>query len=132
MELEVGKSEEVSGHTKRQPIRVHLHNQYVRNDQRNSFFHLPSHSHSASAKQKHHPFILQTCNIGQYISIVSTLYRMSQHHPLHGGCSCGRNKYTVSIPNDAAEVAQVFFDSSAAHRTVHPSPGTTQIKGNTS
>ncbi|CAG8980432.1 hypothetical protein HYALB_00003997 [Hymenoscyphus albidus] len=41
---------------------------------------------------------------------------MSQHHPLHGGCSCGRNKYTVSIPHDAAEVAQVFFDSSAAHR----------------
>jgi hypothetical protein len=41
---------------------------------------------------------------------------MSRERPLQGGCSCGRNRYTILIPKDATEVAQVFFDSGHAHR----------------
>jgi hypothetical protein len=42
---------------------------------------------------------------------------MSRERPLSGGCSCGRNRYTILIPQDATEVAQVFFDNGHAHRT---------------
>lgn len=41
---------------------------------------------------------------------------MSDMSELNGGCSCGRNKYTIQIPQNAADGAQVFFDSSNVHR----------------
>lgn len=36
--------------------------------------------------------------------------------PLRGGCACGRNQYAVLIPNNAAQRAEVLFDSSRDHR----------------
>jgi len=39
--------------------------------------------------------------------------------PLTGGCSCGRNRYTIQLPltNTAdPQVCRVFFDSSQSHR----------------
>lgn len=36
--------------------------------------------------------------------------------PLQGGCSCGRNKYIIQIPQNASEVPQIFFDHSHHHR----------------
>ncbi|KAG9234458.1 hypothetical protein BJ875DRAFT_376395 [Amylocarpus encephaloides] len=47
---------------------------------------------------------------------------MSADRPLRGGCSCGRNKYTVTVPQNASERAQVFFDNSAAHRRSQATP----------
>ncbi|KAH8663592.1 hypothetical protein BGZ60DRAFT_411688 [Tricladium varicosporioides] len=44
------------------------------------------------------------------------------HHHLHGGCSCGRNRYIINIPQDASEAAQVFFDNGAAHRRSQATP----------
>ncbi|KAH7418556.1 hypothetical protein BKA64DRAFT_613753 [Cadophora sp. MPI-SDFR-AT-0126] len=47
---------------------------------------------------------------------------MDHIHPLHGGCSCGRNKYTVSIPQNATERPLVFFDSGHGHRRFQATP----------
>ncbi|RAL58548.1 hypothetical protein DID88_003996 [Monilinia fructigena] len=41
---------------------------------------------------------------------------------LHGGCSCGRNKYIIEIPQNAVDGAQVFFDSSNVHRKSQAAP----------
>ncbi|KAB8297121.1 hypothetical protein EYC80_002506 [Monilinia laxa] len=41
---------------------------------------------------------------------------------LHGGCSCGRNKYIIEIPQNAVDGAQVFFDSSSVHRRSQAAP----------
>ncbi|PQE13077.1 Glutathione-dependent formaldehyde-activating enzyme centromere V protein [Rutstroemia sp. NJR-2017a BBW] len=41
---------------------------------------------------------------------------------LQGGCTCGRNKYTILIPQDATDVARVFFDSSNVHRRSQAAP----------
>jgi hypothetical protein len=41
---------------------------------------------------------------------------MYRQRPLEGGCSCGRNRYIIRIPQDTTEVPRVFFDSSHAHR----------------
>ncbi|KAI9746666.1 MAG: hypothetical protein M1818_000380 [Claussenomyces sp. TS43310] len=35
---------------------------------------------------------------------------------LSGGCSCGRNHYTVHLPADVTDDAQVFFDDSHSRR----------------
>ncbi|KAI9646155.1 hypothetical protein NHQ30_005595 [Ciborinia camelliae] len=40
---------------------------------------------------------------------------------LQGGCSCGRNKYTIQIPQNTAG-AQVFFDSSNLNRRSQATP----------
>ncbi|RFU26429.1 hypothetical protein B7463_g9916, partial [Scytalidium lignicola] len=47
---------------------------------------------------------------------------MSIHRPLRGGCSCGRNQYTVIIPQDATEVPQVLFDNNPLHRRSQATP----------
>ncbi|PVH73541.1 hypothetical protein DL98DRAFT_501035, partial [Cadophora sp. DSE1049] len=47
---------------------------------------------------------------------------MDHNHPLHGGCSCGRNKYTIRIPQNATERPQVFFDSGHGHRRFQATP----------
>jgi len=41
---------------------------------------------------------------------------------LTGGCSCGRNRYVISIPPSATETIQVYFDSGHAQRRHHASP----------
>ncbi|APA10574.1 hypothetical protein SS1G_12623 [Sclerotinia sclerotiorum 1980 UF-70] len=41
---------------------------------------------------------------------------------LRGRCSCGRNKYTIQIPQNAGDGAQVFFDSSNVHRRSQAAP----------
>ncbi|KAG4416945.1 hypothetical protein IFR04_009889 [Cadophora malorum] len=47
---------------------------------------------------------------------------MDHNHPLHGGCSCGRNKYIIRIPQNATERPQVFFDSGHGHRRFQATP----------
>jgi len=47
---------------------------------------------------------------------------MTHQHPLQGGCSCGRNRYTIQIPQDATERARVLFDSSAVARRSQAAP----------
>ncbi|EPE35415.1 Mss4-like protein [Glarea lozoyensis ATCC 20868] len=47
---------------------------------------------------------------------------MASHRCLSGGCSCGRNKYTVTVPHDASQTAQVFFDSSSTNRRSQATP----------
>ncbi len=42
---------------------------------------------------------------------------MNQPRALRGSCSCGRNRYTVSMPPDSRNMAQVLFSSSSEHRT---------------
>ncbi|RDW78396.1 hypothetical protein BP5796_06248 [Coleophoma crateriformis] len=45
-----------------------------------------------------------------------------EHRPLHGGCSCGRNKYSIYIPQGSTEVAKVIFDNGYAHRRSQATP----------
>ncbi|KAJ5491358.1 hypothetical protein N7539_002925 [Penicillium diatomitis] len=40
------------------------------------------------------------------------------HEPLHGSCSCGRNEYTIQVPEDVADHAQVYFDTGRDSRQV--------------
>ncbi|TVY82550.1 hypothetical protein LSUE1_G007791 [Lachnellula suecica] len=47
---------------------------------------------------------------------------MSTPRSLQGSCSCGRNRYTIQIPQESTESARVFFDSSAAHRRSQATP----------
>ena len=41
---------------------------------------------------------------------------MSRQRPLRGACSCGRNHYTVVVPTESIEQAQVYFDDSSESR----------------
>ncbi|KAH7360920.1 hypothetical protein BKA65DRAFT_195178 [Rhexocercosporidium sp. MPI-PUGE-AT-0058] len=47
---------------------------------------------------------------------------MDHNHPLHGGCSCGRNRYIIRIPQDATERPRVLFDSGYEHRRFQATP----------
>ncbi|EOO03050.1 hypothetical protein UCRPA7_1451 [Phaeoacremonium minimum UCRPA7] len=47
---------------------------------------------------------------------------MSSHHPLRGGCSCGRNKYIIEIPEGATDSAQVLFDTDSSRRNSQATP----------
>lgn len=38
------------------------------------------------------------------------------HEPLHGSCSCGRNQYSINVPEDVTDRAGVYFDSSRDNR----------------
>lgn len=38
---------------------------------------------------------------------------MSKLRPIHGACNCGRNVYSITVPPDALEQAEVFFDDSS-------------------
>ncbi|CRG89431.1 hypothetical protein PISL3812_06467 [Talaromyces islandicus] len=40
---------------------------------------------------------------------------MSAAERLHGGCSCGRNRYAISIPGNTLSQAEVFFSGSRDH-----------------
>ncbi|KAI9051607.1 hypothetical protein LZ554_004651 [Drepanopeziza brunnea f. sp. 'monogermtubi'] len=51
---------------------------------------------------------------------------MSDH--LHGGCSCGRNAYTITIPQNATEKPQVFFENSHGSRKSHATPLSAWLK----
>ncbi|KAI9810624.1 MAG: hypothetical protein M1827_006186 [Pycnora praestabilis] len=53
---------------------------------------------------------------------------MSLEKPLRGACSCGRNRYTIAVPQDATEIAQVFFDNSSQHRRHQAAPLTAWIR----
>jgi hypothetical protein len=41
---------------------------------------------------------------------------MSTRRPLRGSCGCGRNNYIIAVPENAADSAHVFFDSSSENR----------------
>ncbi|KAL8370474.1 hypothetical protein RB595_000716 [Gaeumannomyces hyphopodioides] len=42
--------------------------------------------------------------------------------PLRGGCHCGRNHYTIDLPENCADVARVLFDTDPRHRIFQASP----------
>ncbi|KAI1433974.1 hypothetical protein GGR50DRAFT_665440 [Xylaria sp. CBS 124048] len=41
---------------------------------------------------------------------------------LRGSCRCGRNQYSVQVPKDSSNSAQVIFDSDSNHRMSSASP----------
>lgn len=49
---------------------------------------------------------------------------MSFERPLHGGCHCGRNRYIIQFPKNAAESERprVLFNSHPSHRISQASP----------
>ncbi|KAK3375433.1 hypothetical protein B0H63DRAFT_496597 [Podospora didyma] len=47
---------------------------------------------------------------------------MSFERPLRGSCNCGRNRYIIQFPKDAAHAAQVLFNSNPSHRISQASP----------
>lgn len=53
---------------------------------------------------------------------------MSRERPLRGSCSCGRNRYTVVVPEGSNEVAQVFFENSNEHRRHQAAPLTAFLR----
>ncbi|OQD78382.1 hypothetical protein PENDEC_c001G00941 [Penicillium decumbens] len=50
------------------------------------------------------------------------------HEPLHGSCSCGRNEYSIQIPENVTERAEVYFDSSRDNRRFHGTPITAWLR----
>ncbi|KAJ5226322.1 hypothetical protein N7468_007547 [Penicillium chermesinum] len=50
------------------------------------------------------------------------------HEALYGTCSCGRNHYRVSIPDDVTEHAHVYFDSSRDNRRLYGTPLTAWLR----
>jgi hypothetical protein len=38
---------------------------------------------------------------------------MSRLRPIHGACNCGRNLYSIAVPENAVEQAEVYFDDSS-------------------
>ncbi|KAJ5091255.1 Glutathione-dependent formaldehyde-activating enzyme/centromere protein V [Penicillium alfredii] len=50
------------------------------------------------------------------------------YEPLHGSCSCGRNNYQITIPDDVTDHAEVYFDSSRDNRRFHGTPLTAWLR----
>ncbi|KAI9724666.1 MAG: hypothetical protein M1828_003535 [Chrysothrix sp. TS-e1954] len=50
---------------------------------------------------------------------------MATHRALRGSCSCGRNRYLISVPEASANLAEIYFDTSSTSRRRHASPITT-------
>ncbi|KAJ5204857.1 uncharacterized protein N7498_005736 [Penicillium cinerascens] len=50
------------------------------------------------------------------------------HEPLHGSCSCGRNEYSIQIPEDVTEHAEVYFDTSRDNRRSQGTPITAWLR----
>ncbi|PLN78990.1 hypothetical protein BDW42DRAFT_135565 [Aspergillus taichungensis] len=48
--------------------------------------------------------------------------------PLHGSCLCGRNQYTINIPEDVTDHAQIYFDDSRDNRRLQGSPLTAWLR----
>ncbi|KAK0629839.1 hypothetical protein B0T17DRAFT_200642 [Bombardia bombarda] len=46
---------------------------------------------------------------------------MSFQRPLRGGCHCGRNRYIIQFPKDAAQLARVHFNSHPSQHISHTS-----------
>lgn len=46
---------------------------------------------------------------------------MSKTRPLQGSCNCGRNHYSVNVPREAIEQAQVYFDDSSESSKIRAS-----------
>ncbi|EXJ85869.1 hypothetical protein A1O1_06238 [Capronia coronata CBS 617.96] len=53
---------------------------------------------------------------------------MSSLRPLHGACNCGRIMYSVVVPEDATERAQVYFDDSSDSRRSQATPLTAWLR----
>lgn len=45
---------------------------------------------------------------------------MSRLRPIHGACNCGRNLYSITVPEDAVEQAEVYFDDSSESSKASP------------
>ncbi|RVX74915.1 hypothetical protein B0A52_01192 [Exophiala mesophila] len=53
---------------------------------------------------------------------------MSRLRPLRGACNCGRNHYSIELPEDATEQAQVYFDDSSDSRRSQATPITAWLR----
>ncbi|CZR54782.1 uncharacterized protein PAC_04666 [Phialocephala subalpina] len=53
---------------------------------------------------------------------MATLSEAQPQRPLQGGCSCGRNKYIVYIPQNSTEGPTVYFDNGHHHRRSQATP----------
>lgn len=51
-----------------------------------------------------------------------------QHSYLRGGCSCGRNRYGISIPSHATSQAEVIFSGNQDHRRAQGVPLTAWLR----
>ncbi|KAK5049480.1 hypothetical protein LTR84_004409 [Exophiala bonariae] len=53
---------------------------------------------------------------------------MSRLRPIHGACNCGRNVYSITVPQDALERAEVYFDGSSESRRSQATPLTAWLR----
>ncbi|KEF62109.1 uncharacterized protein A1O9_00081 [Exophiala aquamarina CBS 119918] len=53
---------------------------------------------------------------------------MSQLRPIHGACNCGRNLYSITVPEGAVERAEVYFDDSSESRRSQATPLTAWLR----
>ncbi|KAL2000495.1 hypothetical protein VTN02DRAFT_2988 [Thermoascus thermophilus] len=53
---------------------------------------------------------------------------MNGYRMLGGSCSCGRNRYMISIPETATHQAEVYFDSGRDHRRSQGAPITAWLR----
>ncbi|KAF7171873.1 hypothetical protein CNMCM5623_004178 [Aspergillus felis] len=53
---------------------------------------------------------------------------MSTQTPLRGSCLCGRNQYSIDIPDNVTDHALIYFDSSRDHRKSYGSPLTAWLR----
>ncbi|KAI9730388.1 MAG: hypothetical protein M1834_005898 [Cirrosporium novae-zelandiae] len=52
----------------------------------------------------------------------------SHHHPLRGSCMCGRNQFTIALPQNFAQETEVFFSNSFEHRHTLAAPLTAWLR----
>jgi hypothetical protein len=52
--------------------------------------------------------------------IITRAAMADNDNAFHGACSCGRNRYTIEVPQASSQFAQVFFDNSSSSRESIP------------
>ncbi|PGH00643.1 hypothetical protein AJ79_08159 [Helicocarpus griseus UAMH5409] len=53
---------------------------------------------------------------------------MDRDTTLRGSCSCGRNQYTILVPQNSASEAEVYFDTSSGRRRNQAAPLTAWLR----
>ena len=69
---------------------------------------------------KHSPYLPKSHQLQTQVDYRS-VHNMNQDQALRGGCSCGRNRFLITIPSNVSNTARVLFDDSTEQRKPYDS-----------